>query len=329
MRTSVPRLRGFTLIELLVVIAIIAILIGLLLPAVQKIREAAARLKCENNVKQLVLGLHGYHDTNQVFPGAARLDHAPGVSPTPFDISGTNRAPWTILVLPYIEQSALFATFNTTSTGTFGGLFSEDNGYTNATAQQANRCVTFECPSDPNSNATNRNCNYFAVMGGGGPTIATECVVGVVNGPCFPPPITPSNYRPTASNGILYVNSQTRISDITDGTSNTFILGESRYMVLQSATALYYGTWASAYYGNGVGGPYYPNGLLTMNAPNSGSCNPATSFCHQMTPYSGSYHQGGVVFGMADGAVAFISNSITLSTFQTLGIRNDGAGTLP
>jgi prepilin-type N-terminal cleavage/methylation domain-containing protein/prepilin-type processing-associated H-X9-DG protein len=322
-RSSEFERRGFTLIELLVVVAIIAILIGLLLPAVQKVREAAARMKCQNNMKQLTLGLHNYESAYGQFPAAVTIMQGTAIG-TPFDTAGTIRAPWSVLVLPFIEQTALFNQFNTT-TGTFGGLFVQDNPATQS-AVQKNRCINFECPSDPNSSATNQNSNYFAIMGGGA-TADNPCT-STTSGPCYPG-TAPQYYRLTANNGILYVNSKTRILDITDGTSNTFLLGESRYMQLQSGNAQFYGTWASSYYGNGVGGPYYPNGAITMNAPNSLNCNPAVTSCHHMTPYTGSYHTSGLNFAMADGSVVFINNNITLSNFQRLGGRNDGAGALP
>ncbi|MDB5311267.1 MAG: prepilin-type cleavage/methylation protein [Gemmataceae bacterium] len=137
-RPSLRRPRGFTLIELLVVIAIIAILIGLLLPAVQKVREAAARAKCENNLKQIGLAMHMYHDANSVFPPAFS---------TPAGWPQANWA-WSTWILPYVEQTALFATLNPP-----GNAFGS-NALTTGTPLSV-----YLCPSDPQSGVQN---NYFS-----------------------------------------------------------------------------------------------------------------------------------------------------------------------
>ena len=141
---------GFTLIELLVVTAIVALLIGLLLPAVRKVREAAARAKCANNMKQLALGLHGYHDGNGRFQAATTIIPSLPALPAPETKAGTSRAPWAILVLPCIGQDQLFQVFNTT-TGTFNGTWTLFRGGSEKARQYTNRAPSFECPSDPNS----------------------------------------------------------------------------------------------------------------------------------------------------------------------------------
>src|SRR5256885_4261860 len=121
------RRSAFTLIELLVVIAIIAILIGLLLPAVQKVREAAARTKCQNNLKQIALGLHNYHDANGTFPKCTAPKDAAG---TPVNLAGVG---WHVLLLPYVEQAALHAQFDLTAAGYSG----TNNYYPNQTDGKA------------------------------------------------------------------------------------------------------------------------------------------------------------------------------------------------
>ena len=119
------RRTGFTLIELLVVIAIIAILIGLLLPAVQKVREAAARAKCTNNLKQLGIGLHAYHDVNNTFP------RSPG-------LGGTTAIGWNSFILPYVEQAAIWQQMNP-AVGAYAAGVNRNQG--------ANRIAVFLCPS--------------------------------------------------------------------------------------------------------------------------------------------------------------------------------------
>src|SRR6478735_2694308 len=144
--------KAFTLIELLVVIAIIAILIALLVPAVQKVREAAARTQCSNNLKQIALATHSYYDSYTKFPPAYQFDRLSTSDPcNQPDV--TARMSWALMILPYIEESTRYQQLNPTAEF-FSLRF--DRGEPNKPTQTA-RNPKFECPSDPNSNATNAN----------------------------------------------------------------------------------------------------------------------------------------------------------------------------
>ncbi len=148
------RRQGFTLIELLVVIAIIAVLIGLLLPAVQKVRAAAARAQCQNNIKQIVLANHNYHDANHRFPVGCYMPFAKnGYSPTQ-DITFPFGPNWAVYILPYIEQNNLYTTVNVNA---YPGTALPANLHNYATYDRSWRALrgtviqTYICPSDPNS----------------------------------------------------------------------------------------------------------------------------------------------------------------------------------
>ena len=186
--------RAFTLIELLVVIAIIAVLIALLLPAVQQAREAARRTQCRNNLHQLVLALHNYHDTHGLFPC--------GVVTKWTGATGTYdnmRHSFFKLLLPFLDETALYNAYN------FSMNFNADS---NTTVSRA-RLNQILCPSDPDDTSAHPSGGYAGFM----PT-AYGASIGSVPG-----------MWTAGQNGVLYWSSNTRVRDIRDGTSQTLILG--------------------------------------------------------------------------------------------------------
>ena len=216
---------GFTLIELLVVIAIIAVLIGLLLPAVQKVREAAARMKCSNNLKQLALAIHNYHDANQQFPygrpwrsgdnSVAGAGNATNTGGSPYPTNANSFGSWEVRILPYIEQ-----------TNIQNLVMGKNNSADYLAARQAMRLIpvsTFTCPSDPNSSTP--------FPQDPGPAIYPSNYLGVCGNDDWN---EAGGWGSNARNGVFAVYSwqrsatkkPVRITSISDGTSNTVAFGE-------------------------------------------------------------------------------------------------------
>jgi len=318
--------RGFTLIELLVVIAIIAILIGLLLPAVQKVREAAARMQCSNNLKQIALGCHGYHDANGTLPPAYYV--GPGIGWTDENNFGPT---WTVLLLPFIEQDNLYKTvspnvqnYQNWVKGVAGG-FNDQNWK----AIRSQTIKTYLCPSEGNAGvAGNRTVgnwargNYGANMGPSDP--GTSMNGGSPQG-------GPNNYY---GGGVMCINWGTTLGQLTsqDGTSTTIMINHLRAGPVATDMR---GSWAFAMPGcattgnHAVGDAYGPNDT-GGNSDDVLGCTDRPDIA--MGCWGSGYgqgearsaHSGQVLAAMGDGSVRGFRNGISQAVWYVINSRNDG-----
>jgi len=355
-RLGLRLVRGFTLIELLVVIAIIAVLIGLLLPAVQKVREAAARMKCQNNLKQLGLAMHSYHDVDDGFPRGN------------IGSWGNDHGSWMFQTLPYMEQDNLYKQV-TAVVGPGGTTYSMPNWdmqYAVTAGVLPRKLPYSRCPSDGYDTDNPRYANY---IGSQGPQcndgscspradpfqIHCNGMVGgtQADGVSFPltppthPGYGPSSIHGTTSNagncrGMMCRGTgsvggpKIKIAGVTDGTSNTIMLGET--LVEQNEFQRYGNGWGWAGYnsvsqGQTIQPINYPIDGKSVGASWSdcnSSCtalgvNPANCIWNWHVTWGfKSNHSGGANFCFADGSVRYLSQSIDMRTYQYLGARDDG-----
>lgn len=308
------RLRvGFTLVELLVVIAIIGVLVGLLLPAVQAAREAARRMQCSNNLKQLGLALHNYESTFRTFPPA-------GID--------SNSMSWAVMTLPFIEQNNLFSQFVFTQ-----GSWNQQN---RITVVKGVVIPALQCPSapqeslfsafDPANEATVRTSHYHAVLGPIGPNtsvtptaqyrfLGTVAALGNSN---FGPVATQGAFGTTRQvSATVFASGNNPIGSMTDGTSNTLMLGEFSWKGYAVNGAFLWRPFTRGWYADARGTLMYlaKNVNYPINFNVAIPWNDATF---------GSMHTGGAQFVYGDGSVHFVTQNIDMAIYRAAASRDGG-----
>ena len=327
--SRISRRSGFTLVELLVVIAIIGVLVALLLPAVQAAREAARRSSCTNNMRQLGVALHNHHDTMNRFPPGCANDKAP---------FGTHAAgagwgsSWKVYILPYIEQTAIYDKW----------LFDGNNsGYThpsNMTYVNRVKIATYRCPSSAmpewysasgNAGSIQMFTSYTGIAGSYSPNVPFNNCGSGSNG--F-----------TAEDGVLFANSRQNMSSITDGTSNTVMVGElsahlrdanNRPIVASYGAITSQGPhgWTMGAGNTNVGKAYVDRHFncttvryqINQNGMSDNAAAGTGSNTGNNLPLS-SYHPGGCIVAMADGSSRFLSQTTPMEVLLSLCSGKDG-----
>ena len=310
--------RGFTLIELLVVIAIIGILVGLFLPAVQMAREAARRMSCTNNLRQVALAAHHYHDATGRFPTGARL---------PVNVAGTPSGGTNLWVelLPYVEQVNLYQEWDYRD--------NRNNVIAGRNATQAKVIQILICPSDPlpservweltaETVASPPWSRGFYGLSSYGASAGKRAVHSG----------GPPAFSRISRDGVFYLDSNVRLAEILDGTSTTFLFGERlhhdpefdrlRPLVWPDATPV--GGWGRWGYVANAGSMFQVT--LHTAAPINYRTPPQGNFStlENRGCAFGSAHQGGANFAFADGSARFVRDTLPLATLQALSTRDRG-----
>jgi type II secretory pathway pseudopilin PulG len=295
-------------VELIVVVAIIALLVALLLPAVQGAREAARRIQCSNNQKQIGVAIQAYQTSMRVFPEGS---------------DSTNQLSWRVFVLPQLEQQALYDRFDF-GPGQFNGGPNREGP--NKSILSLNKIDVYHCPSASRLFATDGtstminptrqtfNAHYYGVAGPKG--------VNPVTGQAYPH-VAYGVYGGYAEGGILYRDSATDPAAVRDGLSNTLMVGEIAVPNVSS--------WTTSWHGGGDGGNWIRGGCCESTNPSgtAGTKNVdvginAPPLLINDCPFSSRHAGAGAVFLRGDGSVSFVSDSIPIDVYKALCSRRGG-----
>lgn len=306
------RRRGFTLVELLVVIAIIGVLVGLLLPAVQSAREAARRIQCTNQVKNLGLAMHNHHDSQNAFPfGFHRFETL-----------------WSAPVLPYVEETALYDTliFQEGGLGNWNAVGSP-NRVACGTLVSVFRCPSMAVPEHIDNNGIpGRVPTSYRVCGGS--NIWSDDISTLSRGGSLVPAGAKA-LEEYPLNGIFYGESKTTMGGIKDGTSKTIMIGESYTdpTYVKDGQGMDYWLFGAPQIGawrpGGIGGTEYSEGVGSTGPRMNSRLDPTIPGTIMEMSF-GSYHPAGAIFGFADGSVRFLVEDMDYIVYQGMGSRNGG-----
>lgn len=306
---------GFTLIELLVVIAIIAILIALLLPAVQQAREAARRSTCKNNMKQIGLALHNYHEIHRVFPPAF-IDNTPAFNTSHLAPDNLNALGWGTMILPSMDQAPLYNLIGTQTGGFAYNWMDGNHDGTGSTADAiaAARTVlpAFICPSDPMGGVNSDKSNF-----------------GKSNYLCS------AARQANSRDGVMFANSRTKMRDLIDGSSNTIFAVERTTQNDSSGSTNCGGSpcsWAGGLWigprlsSSTVG--WHP-GVESLDVSSSGGGSATYVINGSAATWGSAWvasssHEGGIHILLGDGGIRFLSENIDRSTYRNLVTPKDG-----
>lgn len=302
--------RAFTLVELLVVIAIIGVLVALLLPAVQAAREAARRMRCQNNLKQIGLASHNHHDVIGELPRA---------------YSPTTGLSWHVNILPYMEQQSLYNNFDTTTVNPSHTApnRNDPNGLLIIQAYQCTSCPVKRQPFNPPNN-TNGPTDLIPSNTGSPAAIPHYYGVNGPRGGTYPVGTGLHEGVPAATTGIFQRDGTIRMARITDGTSNTIMIAEMSWVSPKYGTR--FRTWVRGgdeYAGVVAGRPSFVVSCRNVTNPINSIFNANLIVPYNDVPF-GSMHPGGMNVGLGDGSVRFLSQNLSMTTYRALASRDQG-----